>query len=90
MTRFEKTDAKYYLNYGSCYDLLKETIPISEFEPYAQLEFEGKKYNVPRNWHLYLSSIYGDYMKLPPIDKRVTHNPQFISFDTSKDDKHKS
>ena len=86
MTRFENTDAKYYLNYGSCYDLLKETIPISDYEPYAQLEFEGKKYNVPCNWHLYLSRIYGDYMTLPPVEKRVTHYPQFISFDTSKDD----
>ena len=89
MTRFENTDAKYYLNYGSPYNLVKETIPISEFEPYAQLEFEGKMYNVPRNWDLYLSNIYGDdYMTLPPVEKRVTHYPQFISFDTTKDDIH--
>lgn len=86
MTRFENTDAKYYLNYGSRYSLVNETIPISEFEPYAQMEFEGKMYNVPRNWALYLSRIYGDFMTLPPEDKRVTHYPQYISFDTSKDD----
>ena len=86
MTRFENTDAKYYLNYGSPYNLVKETIPISEFEPYSQLEFERKLYNVPRNWDLYLSNIYGDYMTLPPVEKRETHYPQFISFDTTKDD----
>lgn len=86
MTRFENTDAQYYLNYGSPYNLVKETIPISEFEPYTQLEFEGKMYNAPRNWDLYLSRIYGDYMTLPPVEKRVTHYPQFISFDTTKDD----
>ncbi len=86
MTRFEKTDAAYYINYGSPYNLVKETIPISEFEPYAHLEFEGKMYNVPCNWDLYLSSIYGDYMTLPPVEKRVAHFPQKISFDTSKDD----
>ena len=85
MTRFENTDAKCYLNYGSRYSLINETIPISEFEPYAQMEFEGKIYNVPRNWNLYLSRIYGDYMTLPPEEKRITHYPQFISFDTSKD-----
>lgn len=83
MTRFENTDAHYYLNYGSPYNLVKETIPICEFEPYAQLEFEGKMYNVPRNWDLYLSRIYGDYMTLPPEEKRNTHYPQHISFDTS-------
>ena len=86
MTHFENTDAKYYLNYGSRYDFVKETIPIIEFEPYTQLEFEGKMYNVPRNWDLYLSRIYGDYMTLPPVEKRVTHYPQYISFDTTKDD----
>lgn len=84
MTRFEHTDAKYYLNYGSPYDLVKETIPISEFEPYEQKEFEGKMYNVPRNWDLYLSRIYGDYMTLPPVEKRVTHYPKRLSFDTTK------
>lgn len=86
MTRFEKTDAKYYINYGSPYNLVKETLPISEFEPYTQLEFEGKMYNAPRNWDLYLSNIYGDYMTLPPEEKRVTHYPKYISFDTAEDD----
>lgn len=78
MTRFENTDSQYYINYGSPYNLVKETIKISEYEPYAQLPFEGKLYNVPRNWDLYLSSIYGDYMTLPPENKRVTHYPQMI------------
>ena len=50
MTQFENTDVQYYLNYGSRYNLVKETLPISVFEPYTQLEFEGKKYNAPRNW----------------------------------------
>ena len=86
MTRFENTDAKYYLNYGSRYSLVKETIAINEFEPYAQMEFEGKMYNVPNNWDLYLSRIYGDYMTLPPKEKRITHYPQYICFDTTKDD----
>ena len=86
MTRFENTDAQYYLNYGTRYNFVKETILISDFEPYARLEFEGKMYNFPRNWDLYMSRIYGDYMTLPPEEKRVTHFPQFISFDTSKED----
>lgn len=89
MTRFESSDAAFYLNYGSPYNLVKETIPIAEFEPYAQLEFEGKQYNVPRNWDLYLSHIYGDYMTLPPAEKRVNHYPRYICFDTTKDDFYK-
>ena len=86
MTRFEDTDAQYYLNYGSPYNLVKETIRISEFEPYVLLEFEGKKYNAPRNWDLYLSRIYNDYMTLPPVDKRVTHYPLHICFNTAEEE----
>lgn len=84
MSRFEETDAGYYLNYGSQYDLVKETLPIATFEPYSMLEFEGKLYNVPRDWDLYLRQVYGDYMTLPPEEKRKTHYPQTICFDTAQ------
>ena len=87
MSKYENTDFKYYINYGSPYNLRKETILISDYEPYAQLPFEGKMYNVPRNWDLYLSNIYGDYMTLPPENKRITHYPQYICFDTTNNDK---
>lgn len=35
--------------------------------------FEGKTYKIPEGYDEYLSNIYGDYMKLPPVEKRVTH-----------------
>lgn len=40
----------------------------------VKIEFEGQMFNAPQNWHLFLSQIYGDYMKLPPTEKRRTHN----------------
>ena len=36
--------------------------------------FEGIKVNLPENYHAYLSSIYGDYMELPPVEKRNGHH----------------
>ena len=87
MMRFENTDAKYYLNYGGIPSHMVEmTIPITEIEPYSQLEFEGKLYNVPRNWDLYLKRAYGDYMTLPPENQRVTHYPKYICFDTEAEE----
>lgn len=36
-------------------------------------DFEGKKYWGIKNFDEYLSQLYGDYMKLPPEEKRRTH-----------------
>ena len=39
------------------------------------LPFEGRDYPVPSGYDVYLTSLYGDYLKLPPIENRVLkHN----------------
>lgn len=35
--------------------------------------FEGKEYPAPQKWDEYLKGLYGDYMQLPPEDKRIPH-----------------
>ena len=41
------------------------------FDDYVELEFEGRKFMSTKEWDYYLSKQYGDYMKLPPKDKRI-------------------
>ena len=38
--------------------------------PLTEMEFEGKMFPVPRQTDAVLRKIYGDYMQLPPIEKR--------------------
>ena len=36
--------------------------------------FEGKEFTIPKNYHEILTSDYGDYMQLPPVEQRVSHH----------------
>ena len=72
---------------GECYWFAP--IGIEEktyYEPPILLPFEGKEYYAPREYDGLLTKLYGNYMELPPIEKRITHNPVRISFDTEGPD----
>lgn len=45
-----------------------------EVVAFASVEFEGETYNAPGCWDSYLHGIFGDYMKLPPKDKQISHS----------------
>jgi len=49
--------------------------------------FEGISCKIPRNYHKLLTQIYGDYMKLPPKNKRNdnhTYNNYYYKYDIVK------
>jgi len=41
-----------------------------------ELPFEDTTVTAPRNYDAYLRKLYGDYMQLPPVEKRISH-PHF-------------
>lgn len=86
MTSQNKPNNTFIVNYGSQYGIKKQTHLKEKYFPAVDLEFEGKKYNVPRDYDYVLRKIYGDdYMELPPIEKRVTHNPIKIKFEDGEE-----
>lgn len=74
-----------FINFGSQYGIKKQTHPIDKFLPTVEVEFENKKYKAPGDYDYVLTKIYGDYMKLPPEEKRVTHNPLKIRFEDGEE-----
>lgn len=50
-----------------------ERYPLSGWEKMTRLEFEGHQLSAISCWDRYLTGLYGDYMQLPPKDKRITH-----------------
>lgn len=58
------------------YNTMVEQMSKLEFEKnmmsfYSMRQFEGREYLSIDRYDEYLSKLYGDYMKLPPIEKRV-------------------
>lgn len=50
-----------------------ETLPKDVMFPVGNALFEGHNVKVPRKLHEYLSNLYGNYMEIPPIEKRERH-----------------
>ena len=50
-----------------------ERMRKSEYLQSVDVEFEGHKFKAMSCWNSYLSNLYGDYMKLPPVEKRISH-----------------
>lgn len=80
LKNMEKLAAKYqydkskyvgmiiYGDYGTGERMLK-----TEFEKSVEVEFEGHTFKTFSCWNSYLTNVYGDYMKLPPVEKRTVH-----------------
>ena len=85
MTSKNNKDRKYLTSYCGSYSRYKETQLTEWFFPLKTKKFEGIDILVPNKYDEYLRSIYGDYMKLPPEEKRVNHSMMNISFNTKKD-----
>ena len=65
--------AKYVGAVGGSYRE-REILPRAVFQNYIDMQFEGKLFKGISAYDVYLKSIYGDYMKLPPAEKQVSHH----------------
>lgn len=48
----------------------KEIIPSYVFDEFIRVNFEDRQFSIVKGYDTYLTSVYGDYMQLPPIEKR--------------------
>lgn len=66
---YDKSD---YVGVATCHiHTFTERLPREAYGEAVYLPFEGRQYRAPQDWNMYLTQIYGDYMKLPPEEKRV-------------------
>ena len=63
---YEKSKMAAFHNFGfPC-----EALPVEAYENLCELEFEGKKFLATSQCDTYLTNKFGDYMRLPPPNKR--------------------
>lgn len=60
-------------NYGGAWGE-KEIMPADWYGEGTTLIFEGLEVSAPAKYHEWLTQVYGDYMQLPPEEKRVGHH----------------
>ena len=72
-------DKSKYIASAFTFNLYQDTLhEYKDFMPCIKLDFEDTTFNAPNNYDIYLKRLYGDYMKLPPIEERTGHMPYFI------------
>lgn len=60
----------------------KEIVPAEWYGEGCKAKFEGIEVMIPAEYDKWLTQVYGNYMKLPPENKRVTHHyTDIIDFD---------
>lgn len=52
----------------------REIVPAKWFADGVYGQFEGLSVRLPTEYDKYLTNIYGDYMQLPPENKRIAHH----------------
>lgn len=57
--------------------------PVNSFDelyPLLECAFENDSIKIPTSYHQHLTSRYGDYMTMPPEEKRIGHKPYKLDF----------
>lgn len=76
LQRYDYDASPYAWNFSGCYGK-REIVPHNQLGGSRSAQFEGMEVSIPEAAEAYLTSIYGDYMQLPPEDQRRSHEVRF-------------
>ena len=88
LIRIINKKSKRYINDNTCRFIVnsviyakgeREILEREWFNKTIELEFEGRSYLAPIGADQYMTRLFGDYMSLPPEDKRVSHH-RFVAY----------
>ena len=84
LSKYDFYDSTYVMNFMGSYKLKSVMNRKEIYAEGAEYEFEGRKFHGPKDYDRYLHQIYGDYMKLPPVDQRNWHQTEIYQKTANK------
>jgi len=78
------TDGKFLVNHSGAWGD-KEVVPAEWYGEGCLLKFNGLEVVAPKEYDKWLTQVYGDYMKLPPEEKRVPLHSRGMRVDLERD-----
>ena len=76
---FDKSNYICSVNDMECFRFSRDSV-----KDYVMVQFEGEEYRAPIGYDEVLTQQYGDYMKLPPVEERVTHHVNNVYWKINK------
>ncbi len=68
----KKHNTEYCSRVGNFMGYSRFTCDKDVLSDTTEVVFEGKKYKAPGKYEEWLRAVFGDYMKLPPVEQRVS------------------
>ncbi len=78
--KYRFIESEKVCSFGGYWGYKKETTYREYFSEILRIPFESKKYNIISKYDDFLTAMYGEYMVLPPVEKRHTHDIAVLDF----------
>lgn len=82
MTKYRRLNSFYITKYGG--NLYKNLNEGTIFNNFILHKFENSEFYIPQNYEVILTKLYGNYMELPPVEKRITHDILAYNFNVTR------
>jgi len=84
LRRYEHADTGEVGNLCGIYGYERETTRSAFFQDRIDVPFAGATFSILRDYDVYLTQVYGDYMTPPPPEKRRTHHFTVLDLGTEE------
>ena len=79
-TKYNSMHTKWVTSFGDA-ESMQYKFPVKNMFPVEEVPFEDISICVLKNNKEHLENAYGDYMEIPPENKRINHSPYVIKFE---------